>query len=73
MIGSCSIKVDQERKFTNGFLEIHPDQVPIMISNMTGYYESRGTLATQNINYKICVRRFGDLRKTIARNNRLDK
>ena len=37
------------------------------------YYESRGTLATQNINFKVCVTRFEDLRKTIAGNNRLDK
>ena len=36
-------------------------------------YESRGTLATQNINFKVCVRRFEDFRKTIAGNNRLDK
>ena len=45
----------------------------VVFLNFSMYYESRRTLATQNINFKVCVTRFEDLRKTIAGNNRLDK
>ena len=41
----------------------------MQLSVGTFYYESRGTLATQNINFKVCVTSFEDLRKTIAGNN----